>query len=44
MSFVMRVCSRLFVLDFGEIIATGSPAEVQASELVRSAYLGTGAV
>jgi branched-chain amino acid transport system ATP-binding protein len=39
---VMRVCSRIHVLDFGRIIAVGSPAEVQRNPLVQSAYLGTG--
>ena len=38
----MRVCERLSVLDFGQIIAEGTPAEVRANEAVLSAYLGTG--
>jgi branched-chain amino acid transport system ATP-binding protein len=38
---VMRVCERIHVLDFGEVIAAGSPAEVQRNELVQTAYLGT---
>jgi branched-chain amino acid transport system ATP-binding protein len=38
---VMRVCTRIHVLDFGCIIASGTPAEVQADELVQAAYLGT---
>ena len=38
---VMRVCTRIHVLDFGEVIAAGSPAEVQRNELVQTAYLGT---
>jgi ABC-type branched-subunit amino acid transport system ATPase component len=42
MSFVMGTCSRIHVLDFGEIIAVGTPAEVQADSAVRAAYLGTG--
>jgi branched-chain amino acid transport system ATP-binding protein len=37
---VMRVCSRVHVLDFGQIIAVGSPAEVQADPSVQLAYLG----
>jgi branched-chain amino acid transport system ATP-binding protein len=39
---VMRVCERMSVLDFGQIIAEGTPAEVRANEAVLSAYLGTG--
>jgi branched-chain amino acid transport system ATP-binding protein len=37
---VMRVCTRVNVLDFGRIIATGTPKEVQANEAVQAAYLG----
>ena len=42
MSFVMGTCERIHVLDFGRIIAVGSPTEVQASPDVRAAYLGSG--
>ncbi|MDH3706538.1 MAG: ABC transporter ATP-binding protein [Acidimicrobiia bacterium] len=41
MSFVMRVCSHIHVLDFGQIIAVGPPEDIQQNEQVRSAYLGT---
>ncbi|MEJ7585486.1 MAG: ABC transporter ATP-binding protein [Acidimicrobiales bacterium] len=37
---VMRVCSRVYVLDFGRILATGTPAEIQADQTVLDAYLG----
>jgi ABC-type branched-subunit amino acid transport system ATPase component len=40
MALVMRVCDYIHVLDFGEIIFSGTPAETLASETVRSAYLG----
>jgi len=40
---VMRVCHRIFVLDFGQIIAEGTPQEVQRNERVQEAYLGTAA-
>ncbi len=41
MSFVMGVCARIHVLDFGKIIAVGTPLEVQADTAVRAAYLGS---
>ena len=41
MNFVMRLCDRITVLDFGETIANGKPSEVAASTAVREAYLGT---
>ena len=41
MSFVMGTCLFIHVLDFGTIIATGTPAEVQANAQVQAAYLGT---
>jgi ABC-type branched-subunit amino acid transport system ATPase component len=40
MSFVMGTCQQIHVLDFGRIIAVGTPTEVQASPDVRAAYLG----
>jgi ABC-type branched-subunit amino acid transport system ATPase component len=40
MSLVMRVCRNVFVLDFGQLVFSGSPNEVRASEVVRAAYLG----
>jgi branched-chain amino acid transport system ATP-binding protein len=40
MDLVMSTCDRLVVLNFGRVIAIGSPAEVQANPEVTTAYLG----
>ena len=38
---IMGVVERILVLNFGELIAAGSPAEVAANRTVIEAYLGT---
>ena len=40
MDLVMSVCDEIHVLDFGRIIANGTPAEVRANSRVQEAYLG----
>ncbi|HEY1618431.1 MAG TPA: ABC transporter ATP-binding protein [Streptosporangiaceae bacterium] len=41
MDLMMSVCEQIFVLDFGKVIASGTPAQVQADPAVTAAYLGT---
>ena len=40
MSLIMRLCDRLQVLNYGRVIAAGTPAEIRANPLVVEAYLG----
>jgi branched-chain amino acid transport system ATP-binding protein len=40
---VMRTCQVVHVLDFGSMLAVGSPDEIQRNEAVLTAYLGTSA-
>jgi branched-chain amino acid transport system ATP-binding protein len=42
MRVIMRVCDRIVVLDHGEKIAEGSPAQVRRAPAVVKAYLGDG--
>jgi branched-chain amino acid transport system ATP-binding protein len=41
MDVVMTVCDRLYVLNFGEVIASGSVETVRRDPAVIAAYLGT---
>ena len=42
MGLVLEVCDYIYVLDFGRIIAEGTPAEIRVNEAVVDAYLGSG--
>ena len=40
MDLVMRFCDKIYVIDFGKLIAGGTPAEIKNNQRVIDAYLG----
>ena len=43
LDFIIGICDRIYCLDRGSVIATGTPEEIQADPLVQAAYLGSAA-
>jgi ABC-type branched-subunit amino acid transport system ATPase component len=37
----MRVCAHIYVLDFGAVLAEGTPTAIQQNRAVLDAYLGS---
>jgi branched-chain amino acid transport system ATP-binding protein len=40
---VMQVCALIHVLDYGAMLAVGTPSEIQSNQAVLDAYLGVAA-
>ncbi len=41
LGFIMQICDRVYVLNYGTLLASGTPEEIRLNEEVRVAYLGS---
>jgi len=41
MDLIMNVCDRIHVLNFGQVVASGTPPEIQSDARVAEIYLGS---
>ncbi|MBC8196055.1 MAG: ATP-binding cassette domain-containing protein [Acidimicrobiia bacterium] len=41
LNFIIGICDRIYCLDCGQVIAEGTPAEIQADPVVQAAYIGS---
>jgi branched-chain amino acid transport system ATP-binding protein len=41
MSLVLSICDHVVVLDFGQVIARGTPEQIRNDDAVIAAYLGS---
>jgi ABC-type sulfate/molybdate transport systems ATPase subunit len=44
MALLMGICDRIYAMDGGRVICSGTPAEVRNDPVVIASYLGTGGV
>ena len=41
LNFIIGICDRIYCLDCGQVIARGTPEEIQADPVVQAAYIGS---